>query len=219
MAVIMSVMRDAMNDAVDSSEYICEDFTRMDLGDPSSAQSLLAQELNDLSVQERDLINDEIHGVRLSSLNETPKLLSDSLANLTAELDSLPPSKTKQAYEESLQFPKSYIHTDDFRLIFLRYEFFDAHKAAVRIVRYLDLIHWAFGPKVMERTMCLADFDKKSREYLREGYQQVLPGMDRSGRRVGGNFGIKVDPSQPIKNRVRQQQQQQQQLPESFPQF
>lgn len=181
-----------------------EDFARLDIGDHSSAVSLLAKELNELSVQERDLISDEIHGVRgVICPEETPEMLEKSLAELSMELSCLPPTTTKQAYEESLKYPESYIHTDDFRLIFLRVELFDAHKAAVRMMKYLDLINWAFGKKVLQRDISLADFDNKGREYLRAGYQQIFPGMDRSGRRVGGNFLFPVNPDQPIKNRVR----------------
>lgn len=191
-----------MDDHASSCEDTGEDSTRMDMGDSSSAEFLLAQELNQLSVQERDLINDEIHGVRLSCPNETPELLQNSLANLEAELESLPSTPTKSAYEKSLKHPESYIHKDDFRLIFLRCEFFDAPKAALRMIKYLDLIHYAFGPKVLKRDVCLADFDNKGKEFLREGYHQVLPGMDRTGRRVVGNFAFAFDPDQPVKNQV-----------------
>lgn len=181
-----------------------EDITRLDIGDPSKAVALLAKELNQLSVQERDMINDEIHGVKnMSCPEETPELLETSLAELTTELTNLPPTTTKEAYEKSLNYPDSYIHTDDFRLIFLRTEFFDPRKAAIRIMKYIDLIYWAFGKKVLERDLCLADFDQKGKEYLRAGYQQIFPGTDRSGRRVGGHFLFPVDPDIPIKNRFK----------------
>jgi len=193
-----------MDDHTSSCKDTGEDFTRMDMGDSSSsAEILLAQELNQLSVQERDLISDEIHGVRLNCPNETPGMLQNSLANLGVELASLPSTPTKSAYEESLKHPGSYVHTDDFRLIFLRAEFFDAPKAALRMIKYLDLVHYAFGPKVLKRDVCLADFDSKGKEFLREAYHQMLPGMDRTGRRVTGNFAFAFDPDQPVKNQVK----------------
>ena len=194
-----------MFNAASRKQGSSEDMTRLDISDPSKAVTLLAKELNELSVQERDMINDEIHGVRrMSCPEETPELLEKSLAELTMELTNLPPTATKKAYEESLNYTDSYVHTDDFRLIFLRTEFFDPRKAAIRMMKYLDLINWAFGKKVLQRDLCLADFDKKGKEYLRGGYQQIFPGMDRSGRRVGGNFLFPVDPAIPIKNRVRE---------------
>lgn len=179
-----------------------EDFTKMgmDFGDHSSADALLAYELNQLSVNERNIINEEIHGIRHQCQNETPELLRDSLEQLAAELVCLP---SKKAYEASQAFPECYINTDDFRLIFLRCEFFDAHKAAVRMTKYLDLIHWVFGEEVLQRDICISDFDEQALRLLRTGQFQVLPGMDRTGRRVIGNFVFRIDPDQPKTNRVR----------------
>ncbi len=185
-----------MNDDVGRVEDIGDDFAQIDLS------GLLAQELNQLSVQERDLINDEIHGVRKNYPKETPELLETSLASLEIELASLPSNPKKNAYEASLKHSNSYIHKDDFRLMFLRCDFFEAKRAAVRLIKYLDLIQYAFGPNALERDICLADFDKKGKEFLREGHHQVLPGMDRSGRRVMGFFASKISRSQPLKNQV-----------------
>ena len=179
-----------------------EDSTKIDIdfADHSSADALLANELYHLSVEERDMINEEIHGIWHQCQNETPELLQNSLKQLAVELVCLP---SKQAYDASQAFPECYINTDDFRLIFLRCEFFDAHKAAVRMTKYLDLIHWAFGEKVLQRDVCIADLDEQTLKLLRAGPFQVLPGMDRTGRRVVGNFAAEIDPDQPRINRVR----------------
>ena len=191
-----------MDDDASHDEDVGEDFAQVDLSVSNEAESLLAQDLNQLSFQERDLISDEIHGVRLNYPKETPYLLKSSLASLEIELASLPCTPIKNAYEASLKHSDSYVHKDDFRLIFLRFELFDAKKAALRLIKFLDLIQDAFGPKVLQREIRLADFDKKGKEFLREGYHQVLPGMDRSGRRVTGTFAFRVGSDQPLKNQV-----------------
>lgn len=179
-----------------------EELERYDFGDYSSADALLAYELNQLSVQERDQLNEEIHGVLDQSQHETPELIKNSLEQMNVELSNLPDSPSKKAYETALQHPESYVHTDDFRLIFLRCEFFNTRKAAERYMHYLDLINYAFGEKVLQRDIRLSDFDEESMKFVRMGYQQILPGMDRTGRRIGGNFAFKVNHSVPLKARV-----------------
>ena len=182
-----------MNNGALSVESNGEDIDRLDFGDHSSVDALLAHELNQLSVTERDQLNEEIHGVLDQSQNETPELLKTSLEQMAFELASIPASPSNEAYRASLRFPKSYVHTDDFHLIFLRCDFFDAKSAAERLQYYLEQIHWCFGDKVLQRTIRLSDFDEKSLKFFRAGYQQVLPGFDRTGRRIAGNFAFKVN--------------------------
>lgn len=184
-----------------SVEDVYEGFTRMNLGEHSSADALRAHELNQLSVQERNMINDEIHGIHWMGREETPELLRCSLVQLASEVDRIP---TKPAYEASLAFPDSYVHKDEFRLLFLRTEYFDAKKSAERMVNYLDVIRWSFGDKALQRDIRIEDFDEEGLKYLRQGYHQLLPGMDRSGRRVGWSFVATAHSTAqvPVKNRV-----------------
>lgn len=152
----------------------------------ASSDALLAYELNKLSFKERDQINDDIHGVgKESPTNETPELLKEALQQLSVELEHI---DNKPAYNASQTFTNTYVNTDNFRLIFLRSEFLDAKKAAKRIVGYLDTIRWCFGDEVLMRDIRLSDFTGESAKYLQFGCQQLLPGRDRSGRRIVGNF-------------------------------
>ena len=124
----MAISKETMEDgSISGINLNGEDFPH-NLGDHASADAMLAHELNQLSVQERDLIEEEIHGIRHQSLAETPEMIQSSLENLAVELDSLP---SKEAYDASKAFPESYIHTDDdfrlmFRLLFNRFSI-DVH--------------------------------------------------------------------------------------------
>lgn len=172
-------------------------------GDHDSPDALLASELNKLSFKERGKLENDIHGIQLESINEAPELLRDSLKQLSIELDSIP-LKNKTAYETSQTFPKTYVNTEEFRLIFLRCLCFDERKAAQRIVNYLDLIHYCFGEAVLERDIRISDFDEESAKLLRSGTLQVLPGRDRSGRRIAGKFPSMLDDQRrPAIHRIR----------------
>ena len=131
--------------------------------DPIQVDGVLSQELMRLSVKDRTDFQEEIHGVRCLAPEETPHLIKESLELLQWELEHNIPVHEKQAYLRSQHPPlnltthktkknsrthydpaamnpnHTYVNTDDFKLRFLRYELFDAHKAALRICRFLEL--------------------------------------------------------------------------------
>ena len=70
--------------------------------------------------------------------------------------------------------------------MFLRCEFFDAEKAAIRLVRHLDFVLEIFDQKteLLGRAIRLDDLAPRSMKLLRTGCLQLLPVRDNSGRRV-----------------------------------
>jgi hypothetical protein len=147
---------------------------------------LLSKELLELSLSDRNALEEEIHGVRCLGRKETPELLQASLKKLAMVLESeaLIPQHEKQAYLKSQRLPRTYINGIDFRLRFLRFALFDVGRAAKQMVRFLDLACFLFGDYLLERPVRLSDFDKKELQFIRNGYIQFLPFRDRSGRRI-----------------------------------
>jgi len=85
-----------------------------------------------------------------------------------------------------------FIHTRDFRIKFLRAERYDAAKAAVRLCKCLHCLQKWYGDFALVRPLYLTDLEEQSLKFLKEGYSQLLPTRDRSGRRVivqVGSFG------------------------------
>jgi hypothetical protein len=162
---------------------------------------LLSKELLQLSFDDRNAISEEIHGVRCLAPTETPELLSRSLAELQRQLDGM---QYKPSYDKAQDYARhpataktSYVNTIEFRLKFLRCELFDAYKAAVRLVKYLDLMVEMYGLFALQRKIVLTDFSKHELQILRAGHFQMFPFRDRSGRRVlcvVGSMGIQYDP-------------------------
>ena len=171
------------------------------------ADELLLEELSRLSFQDRNNINEEIHGVRVLGPEETPELLERSLAALGMFLDQIitePPS-LKTAFNlsqspvlnptmepsnpqtnESSSPPSSttYVNSRSFRLMFLRSELFDAKKAALRIIKYLDVVLEICGEYTLRRPIQLTDFSKEEMRILRSGCIQLLSYRDRAGRPI-----------------------------------
>lgn len=166
------------------------------LDGPQKAEDLVTQDLLRLSFKDRNAIDEEVHGVNNLSREETPELLHESMRQLSVELSKIP---NKVAFDRSQRLfgNNTYVNTADFRLRFLRCDYFDAKKAAVRMVNFLDFVDELFdGDLVLQRPIQLTDFSKAEMKMLRSGIYQLLPYRDRSGRPIYtelGNMGLHLD--------------------------
>ena len=180
--------------------------------DPISVvDTLLAKELNGLSFQDRNNINEEIHGVSCLAIEETPDLVERAMAHLQLEIDTQIGPNEKRAYLQSQQPPPlpnenygtpittsttsattttttstttTYVNSYDFRLRFLRIELFDIQRAALKLVSYLNTVWELFGIYALYRPIQLSDFSDAELQKFRLGNLQLLPFRDRSGRRI-----------------------------------
>ncbi len=160
--------------------------TEEGMDDVDAMDSLLSQELLQLSMNDRTAMEEEIHGVRCIAPEETTQLLQNSLKNLAMVLanDEIIPPSEKRAYLLGMSLPRTHINTDGFRLRFLRFHLFDVVKAAKKLVNFLNITAILFGDVVLERPIQLSDFNKRELQLMRSGSIQFLPFRDRSGRRV-----------------------------------
>ena len=156
--------------------------------DPRDVDDLLSKELLNLSMQDRNAINEEIHGVHCLAVEETPELLNNLLRNLAFVLDNVLSEAETRAYRQSQKLPYTYVNTVEFRLRFLRCEVFDAKKAAKRMAFFLNTVQDLFGDFALERPIRLSDFNKEEQTFMRKGHYQWLPFRDRSGRRIAVIF-------------------------------
>jgi len=155
---------------------------------PGQVEELLSRELFELSLENRNVFQDEIHGVCCIAPEETPELLQISLRELANELENSIPLDQKRAYLQTKKLKESYVNKDAFRLRFLRCELFNVPKAAVRMALFLDLLLDIFGSFALHRPIKLSDFNKRELSEFRKGRLQLLPHRDRggagSGRRI-----------------------------------
>ena len=151
--------------------------------DPEIVDDLLTQEMDKLSFKDRNDIYEEIHGVASLAPEETPELIEKSLMEMAMEIDRI---KHKYAgYEKATGIPNNpYVHDMEIWLRFLRCELFDVPKAAVRMLKYIDLTRELYGEVALTRPIQLRDLGKLEMEMLREGDVQPMPFRDRSGRRL-----------------------------------
>lgn len=175
----------------------------------SDVDKLLLEELQGLSVEDRELVQEEIHGVSTFAVSEDDdkiveglKCLEEEIRAIRMEVLASPThvSKVENAYNESIwaylavdeesasasatRRVHSYIFHRDFRLRFLRADLYDAEKAAHRYLRCVECLLKYFGPFALQRPLMYEDLDKECQEATRAGYAQILPSRDRAGRLV-----------------------------------
>ena len=174
-----------------------------------SIDELLAKDLNQMSIEERELFTENLTkidpeaGEKLlaknliqmpvadredglydlhgvsDSIEETEELVTKSLKDFDSEIDKIEP---KDGYLQAKALSPEYVQDDSFRLMFLRSDRFVARNAAARMVRFFDEKLKIFGPSYLLKEIRIQDLGKKEQQVLESGYLQVLNGRDRAGR-------------------------------------
>lgn len=158
-------------------------------------EKLWAKELYELSVEDRETINDELHGASVSNMcaNRDDELLERAdfcyLNSFQNEIDTKIRLEDKQSYIDGIGMGSAYITSSEFRLRFLRAERYDVGQAVIRYCKCLDFLVEIFGKYALLRPLLIKDLSRKEMKFLREGYIQVLPSRDRLGRRIVAQLG------------------------------
>ena len=156
---------------------------------PEDVDALLAREMNQMSVNERELIYEEIHGVD-PVIEETYDFISNKLHAIEEEIQLIP-LEDKHAYQMSQEMDSNFVHDKKFRLMFLRAERFDAKLAAIRLVKFMEGKLQFFGRQTLVRPIYMTDLNEEALFIFKSGQMQCLPARDRSGRAVAAH--IKID--------------------------
>jgi hypothetical protein len=169
--------------------------------DPDGIDAMLGREMNMLSFQQRNDIQEEIHGVRTGAREETPEMIQEGLRQIVEQLLRMPASE-KVAYLRAQELARqqqrepNYTDKPEFYLRFLRTALWNAKKASKRLVMFLELLLELFGEYALQRPIQMADFTDAELKDIKCGQVQLLPFRDRSGRRVlafVSNMGFDMD--------------------------
>jgi hypothetical protein len=147
---------------------------------PKMSDVLIAEELNKLTMKERDAVLHDLHGVA-DIVDEKPGFVSDRLSLLDAELSNIP---NNSAYNQALEMSPDYVMDRSFRIMFLRADGFKPEPAARRMASFFVQKGKLFGHDKLTKKICLADLDEDAIDCLNTGYLQLLPARDRAGRAV-----------------------------------
>ena len=149
-------------------------------------ENMFSKALLNLNINERNQIEEEIHGVSCMAITETPELIQESLKKFEYEL-KLIPIENKIAYQKAIEISKtprskksttttsSYVLRNDYKLSFLRTELFNVPKSVLRYINYLNLLYQVYGDCALRRPIRLQDLNKEEFTFLKSGQYQLLP--------------------------------------------
>lgn len=150
--------------------------------DERSGRTLLAEEMNGLTVNERQQLFDELHGVE-DVVEETPEFVRGKLQEMRVALAKVPKAK-KKALDRALFLRPGLEDDDKFYLMFLRCERFDATAAAEKLCRHFEHKLVLFGDEALPRDITLDDMSEMDMECIYRAANLFLPAKDRKGRTI-----------------------------------
>ena len=151
-----------------------------DTRDLRDAGVVIAEELNHMSLEERESVFFDVHGVS-DAVEESSEMLAKCLAEVDSKISKI---RSKEAYDIAEAQNPSYVADHNLRLQFLRSVKFDTSWAAKKIVRFFDLKLDLFGNERLTKTITLDDFDDETMSCLQSGLCTILPLKDRAGRAI-----------------------------------
>jgi hypothetical protein len=169
--------------------------------DQKKMDRILAQEMNKLSMTDRNRIQEEIHGVYNAAPSETPEMIEQVLQDFCQHINTVPPEKSV-AYRQALASNSRYVHDRDFQLKFIRAEVYNVPNAVKRFMAYLDLTYEHFGSEVLFRPILQIDLSKIEVKVMRRGATQVLSSRDRAGRLIFVHQGAMMGEGFDVTSRV-----------------
>lgn len=151
----------------------------------------LAQQMNEMSVHEREKRYEEINGVP-QIIEETEDMIKAAIDDFHEHVTSI---TDKRWYDYARLQNRPYIEGARFRLMFLRAELFNVSRAVTRMLLFLEKKAKFFGADTIGRPLRWSDLDGETLKVLRSGDFQILPSRDRAGRpvilQIGPHCGTK----------------------------
>lgn len=147
---------------------------------PNEMDRIIAKEMTDLSMQEREKAENDVHGIGNEG-EENPLQVQTGLLQLEHHLDYM---KKGTVYEEAENQDYNYVSNRKFRLMFLRADRYNPKEAAERMIRFFDLKKSLFGTEKLVKDITMDDLDEDDMETLRSGYMQLPAYCDMAGRTI-----------------------------------
>ena len=148
--------------------------------DADKVEKLLAEELERLSIMEKEQKVFALHGIAHDQ--KDPEDIDALLGLLEVEIRRIP---VKPAYEQAKYLNEAYVMGRDFRLSFLRCDNFDTKLASQRIVKHFEVKKTWFGDgPLLARDIRISDLNEETLVALKAATHQLLPVRDVAGRLV-----------------------------------
>ena len=195
-SVTMMALDDPINEAasdqgqIDSKDVktlssdCVEESAARDANNGDNVDRVVAEALNKMSLEDRDQLFLDVHGVADIVDESKPGLVEEHLQRFDEELKKLRTQRPAVAIELAESMSPDYVNNHKIRLRFLRSTSFDVEKAAMKFMKFFDLKFELFGGEKLCKEITYDDLNSEDQEALKSGVMQVLPKRDRSGRGI-----------------------------------
>jgi len=144
----------------------------------------VAEEFTKLSLTEREKAMCDLHGVP-GTLEDPPlHIQTEIFVQFQYALDHVIPVTDRTVYNMAVQMNPAYVERQHFRIMFLRSDFWDPCKAAVRFCKHFEVKLHLFGMDLLCRDISQDDLDPGTLEILYSSFIHDLPIRDTAGRIV-----------------------------------
>lgn len=149
-----------------------------------TAERILAQEFDKLSVEEHEKVLFDLYGSDLPEEKdfEDPMMVHRKLVELDVALGKI---VHKPAFDQAFRLHPAYVQDRSFRLMFLRAQDYDAQKAAEQMVLHFRVKRDLFPEeKMLARPIQLSDLTPEDNNCIGSGCIQIAPSKDSAGRTI-----------------------------------
>jgi hypothetical protein len=160
-----------------------EEFKGDGISEEGDIDALIANELNKMTLKEREEIMYDLHGVS-EVIDEDPDMVARKFEEVKSILAEKQTNKKAAAYNLAVSMSSNYVKNRKFLLMFLRAERFHAKKAALRVISHFHKKLELFGASKLCKDITLEDLDPHAMEVLENGHLTLLPARDRADRLV-----------------------------------
>ena len=168
--------------------------------DSDDDDAMIAKELNKLSLDERNRLFDEIHGVGGFLEKESDDFVDELIPKFNAAMKGLPSSK-RAAADKAFFLKPSLEANKKFKLMFLRADCYNPKLAAKRCALYFQNKLELWGESCLTRTITKADLTAEDMEIY--GFFLLLPYKDNAGRSIWFSDFPKMNFDLPVKALLR----------------
>jgi len=161
---------------------------------PDDMDLLLAKEMNRLTMDEREQVYEDIHGIARSA-PETPDLISQKIEELNDAI-------LKRSHKDALEMAQflNPDHVQSLKVAFLRASSFDVTRTAQRLIDFFEAKLDLFGLSKLAKDLEFDDLNQDDQEALLSGCTQCS--KDHNGRLVWMSFGNHFRKEKHWKNQV-----------------
>lgn len=186
-----SISEDGNRMSTDESEAITfplqarKRIKRQGAGQAFTFDALQTEDLSSLSMKERELVYEELHGVaKIEHLElETTDFVAAKVEELKSAIDQIAP-KRRRYYDRATFMNPSLASDAKFYLLFLRAENYDVAAAAERLCTHFQYKVELWGEDKLGKHITLEDLSDDDLYCLRSGGIQFLPETDSAGRQI-----------------------------------